>query len=588
MAELLALDWQKKEIIGIEGQANRNKCTAKRCFRLPIPEELQDNATPQEVGEWLRAQLATHQVSTKQAIVLLPREEVVVRQLQLPQMPDAELPLTTRLQLATRTAIPVEQLEIDFVPVRSATDYEGRTVVASSVSKRQLQRLNNIAAAADLKLVSAGTSHDGLAAWAHRMELDQRVSLHEPTFVVHIRDHQLDLMVLCDGEVRFTNSAYLPFVPDADHKQELFAEIRRCLMAVSSTTPFSQMARTWIVGAGQFGTSLAIDWAQRMPGPEYTAFQPFDVSHANPASDELNNQCVGTSPLLGALMAHEKPIVARVDFLNPRQPPVQQNKTRLNSLIGIAIAVCLAAGIFFWTNRAKTNLDRQIRLAEQDLAEHQKAVEETTPDWESMNEIAAWNNKNVNWIHQLTVFDELMNERKPNVYLKTLKIKQGSNENVADIDAELLAIDEYSVRHIKDRFEGKGYLVNPREVDAAGKESRFPFETMLDLVLTSKPESPEDKLIEESTDDNKESETKENSKEKSAGGKEDTKPDDEKKSDDASKKSQPLVAPLPAEESKTESKPTDEEGDSKTNDDKTKPVTEGESKTKPISAPIPE
>ena len=72
---------------------------------------------PEAAGKQLRAELNRAASRSTHVLVSLPREEAVVRLLELPECTDDELPELVRLQAATRSAVPLDRLLLDFLPI---------------------------------------------------------------------------------------------------------------------------------------------------------------------------------------------------------------------------------------------------------------------------------------------------------------------------------------------------------------------------------------------------------------------------------------------------------------------------------------
>ena len=85
MADFLSLEWGE-QIVGVEAAVNGESVQVRRSFvldRSEIPEGT-------EAGEWLKESLAELGVSANKAVVSLPRQDVVIRNLELPPVSDEE------------------------------------------------------------------------------------------------------------------------------------------------------------------------------------------------------------------------------------------------------------------------------------------------------------------------------------------------------------------------------------------------------------------------------------------------------------------------------------------------------------------
>jgi Tfp pilus assembly PilM family ATPase len=87
MSEFIALEWENTQVCGVEASVSRGKVRIDKCFQLKWPEGTNPADQPQQSGRWLKEELARLGIIAKPAIVSLPREEAVVRPLELPDAP---------------------------------------------------------------------------------------------------------------------------------------------------------------------------------------------------------------------------------------------------------------------------------------------------------------------------------------------------------------------------------------------------------------------------------------------------------------------------------------------------------------------
>ena len=88
------------------------------------------------MGEWQRGQLRELRISTITVLISLPRQDTVVRQLEVPgDVPDNELPDIVRLQAETKISSSLDQLLLDFLPLPKVADSPVRDVLMATVSK---------------------------------------------------------------------------------------------------------------------------------------------------------------------------------------------------------------------------------------------------------------------------------------------------------------------------------------------------------------------------------------------------------------------------------------------------------------------
>ncbi|MGE3999784.1 MAG: hypothetical protein AB7I48_06185, partial [Planctomycetaceae bacterium] len=115
MPRLIAFDWEADYLAGVEADVSGAAVHVRRCFRYDWPEETDPPQSAAAWGEWLAEALKGDGISPGEALVVLPREAVVVRTLDLPKVPENELPELVRFQAATKSSTPLDRLALDYL-----------------------------------------------------------------------------------------------------------------------------------------------------------------------------------------------------------------------------------------------------------------------------------------------------------------------------------------------------------------------------------------------------------------------------------------------------------------------------------------
>src|SRR5690606_1315682 len=88
MADFLALDWEEKQLVGLEATVSNDGVRAIRAVVINWPSTIDPEKQPQEAGEFLRRELQRIGVTAKSLLVAFPRERAAVRQIEVPDVPD--------------------------------------------------------------------------------------------------------------------------------------------------------------------------------------------------------------------------------------------------------------------------------------------------------------------------------------------------------------------------------------------------------------------------------------------------------------------------------------------------------------------
>src|SRR5579871_2997505 len=140
MSDLLALQWEKEHIHGVQAHVSASQVRVKHCFTLLKPAEF-DLSDPKSAGKWLKEQLDSQQIRADLTIISLPRDLVVVKRLELPAVPDEELPVLVRFQAGAKSSMPIGDLALDFVPLPQRDPTLARQVVTAVVPRQLVDGL---------------------------------------------------------------------------------------------------------------------------------------------------------------------------------------------------------------------------------------------------------------------------------------------------------------------------------------------------------------------------------------------------------------------------------------------------------------
>ena len=81
---MIAIEWTKHGLTGLCADVAKSTVRVTRTFRFSWPRGIDPADQPQQAGTWLKSQFDRLGIRGRQVDVVLPREEVVVRRLQVP------------------------------------------------------------------------------------------------------------------------------------------------------------------------------------------------------------------------------------------------------------------------------------------------------------------------------------------------------------------------------------------------------------------------------------------------------------------------------------------------------------------------
>ena len=265
MSEYLALDWDDQQLLGLDAQVASESLHVRKCVRFEWKADARPSEHTEAAGKQLRAELDRAGIGATHVLVSLPREEAIVRLLELPECTDDELPELVRLQAATRSAVPLDRLLLDFLPLPRIVGVAGRRVLMVTLGKPAADRIQAVLTAAGLQATAIHLSAIGAA----------EVVAHQPRAVAEDSDlaalivsrsaSRVEITAIARNQILFmhgaTVSAHLP--PEAIIAQ-ILAETSRATVALSQAAPGSRIASGWIFGSTTELAGLPEAFRQRL------------------------------------------------------------------------------------------------------------------------------------------------------------------------------------------------------------------------------------------------------------------------------------------------------------------------------------
>ncbi|MFO1094700.1 MAG: pilus assembly protein PilM, partial [Planctomycetaceae bacterium] len=227
-ADYVALDWESAEVRLAAARVGGGRMTLLGAARAELPAGADGKLHQTAAADSVRRAWGTLPVKSPRALLVLPRDLVVVRKLDLPTVPDNELPDLVRLQAATKLATPVDRLALDYLPLAAAPESLGRSVLLVSADQERLQGIVAAARQAGLEPVGAVTSTISVAELALRC-IDSSSGL---ILVAWQHRQRLELFAMYERVPIFSYSLTLPEGDAAGRSQLLRAELSRVQVAV--------------------------------------------------------------------------------------------------------------------------------------------------------------------------------------------------------------------------------------------------------------------------------------------------------------------------------------------------------------------
>jgi Tfp pilus assembly PilM family ATPase/Tfp pilus assembly protein PilN len=507
MAEFIALDWEKRTLNGLEATASKGRVRVRRCFELTWPTfDSDDAANNRQTGEWLKGELARLGIAARKVLVSLPREEVVVRQIDVPDVPDEELPDLVRLQAETRISTSLDSLVLDFLPLPRVEGDTSRAVLMFTFDREKLDVLHEVVRAAGLELEQVAVSSVATAELVARTERDRNLASDDTTLTVARDGKRIEISLMRSRHLLFTHSTQLTGSDVQQDSHLAAAEIRRALGAHSQADAGNSVARAWVVGSENEQQTLRQTMADHLDC-DVDMIDPLAGQDVSIVSDVSSRQDVNASPEakpgedvfmldegdalshtpfgapLGLLMAAGQPMIEAVDFLNPRKAIVRPDRRKQKiGLIAASVVLAIAAA-FGATQWWASSLHQDIDDADEQLAEFDRMIKSGRPTVEAANVINEWQTHSDDWLARMTHLNEVL-PGTDRIYLQNYRFTPRAGNSAGHVHADGFARSDDDVFDLYQRLSERGYRVQPQSVPRTSKDSEYPYRFQLELDLT--------------------------------------------------------------------------------------------------------
>lgn len=493
MADLLALEWDHGQVCGLLAQVAPGRVQVRRAFVLPKP---QIPATASGSGpipiEWLKTELTRLGLSGGETLVVVPRDETVVRRLEVPPTPDAELPVIVRFQAGVKSQALLDDSSLDFIPLPHRGDSPAREVLMATVSKQTITEIRTITELAGLKLGSLSMTPAAVAELIARVEQPGAGNDGE-SLVVARHGGRVEISVLRDQHLLFSHSARISDEDGAvPGPQAMAAETSRAMVSLRGAVPHVKIERVWtLVGADEHDALAEL--LHRRLGCEIKRLDLMTLATWDPGSLDARDDPGLFAGALGLLWSRAEPRVPALDFLDPRKPPVvRDTRKQKYAIIGAgAAATLLLLGLFQWWN--VSSLSAQVARLEKQNADIAATLKKGEPIFQSADLVAEWVAGGTPWLEELAEFRKRF-PATDRVYLESIDLHPKERSNPAQIKIKGFARTREDIMKLSDKFLAVDdrYKVMPYVDQASPADGYYPwrFEWEIQLVEPVKKAAP--------------------------------------------------------------------------------------------------
>ena len=381
MVKKLAIDWDDHELRYVVAQ-----CSGRSVKVTDAKVITTNDRSPLEL---LEEEFGSSDFAETETLVAIGRGKAELRELQLPPVPDEELPEMVRFQALRSFATVGENAAVDYLVTKQLDT--GVEVIAAAVVPQHLDSIRQSVAKAKLRLTRIGLRP--LSAAALYLTRQANDGSGEVVLIDLLSDNA-EIVIARDGNVVFVRTVRMP-ASEAARGKALAGELKRSLLACGVT---SELQRVVLWGAAEMPPGER-GLLEEAAGCEIQIINPFEMVDTNRRVD-LPQQVGRLAPLVGLLLSDEAAPERLIDFLNPRKPEVKTVSPYRKLLItGLPIAACLLLAFVIYQRIAF--LDDSIAKLQESNASMQSEVKLADESIAKTETVDTFLDGDVNWLNEI-------------------------------------------------------------------------------------------------------------------------------------------------------------------------------------------
>ena len=391
MPKKLALDWDDDELRIVAAQCNGSSVKVTEAEVIAIGGG--------NLVDILRNALTRHGLEKVDGLVALGRSKAELRDLQLPPVPDDELPDMVRFQGTRSFASAGENAIIDYL-ITNRSD-RGVEMIAAAIAPAKLESIRQICS--EVNLAVSRMTLRPLDAAALYLTRAKDVSAQGDTVLIDLLAGDAEIVVARGKQVVFVRTVKLPSSPDS-RPTVLAGELRRSLVAAGSTGTPAKV----ILWGRESVHHAEVEKIAEATGSEVSTLDPFSLVEVEPsASGSLPLHSGRLAPLIGLLVADQSAPERLIDFLNPRKRvEIPPNHAKTAFMIGAPVAAMILLGYLVYKQLG--TLDAQIASLKSEVAGLEPQVKTARVSIDRTEKVDVYLDGDVNSLTEMKRLAEVM------------------------------------------------------------------------------------------------------------------------------------------------------------------------------------
>lgn len=481
MADHLVLSWGIDELAVATVRVEGGRASVVKSLRQAWDDGLQ-SFTVAEAATQIRKWLDEAGIGREAATVVLPRESVILRKLDLPDAPDDELPDLVRFQAATKASTPIDELALDYLPLPADAATVGRAAIAVTMDRQKLARIEAVLRGAGLNVSRVTLSTIAAVRfiqWSHL----RGAQLPSPALLLYQRAARIEMSVFDAGNLVFSHGVRLPEGDASKHVQPLRTEINRSTVALSQIHHNATIEHCFLLTAGAPDDDVVSFLSERFSGHLTTL-----------SGAQVDRSVEGFESLVGAVVQTSLPL-PDVDLLHPRKKAEKPDRRRLYWTVGGGIAAAsLVLGYLMLQWQIGQYNDR-IEELQQESSRLTQLLDKGKPRREFHDVLAARLSADAD-IHEVwTTLSQLMPGTET-LYLANVKVEPKNGVFLARVSGTIRARTPDDISRFLQELADAGHSPEPPRPDDKVEDPDYPAESQLVVNLrrpapsAAKPAAP--------------------------------------------------------------------------------------------------
>ncbi len=520
---MLILEWDKSQLTALTSDTRISKVLA-----WPNGERIVE--TDSGHSSWLKGELAEFLGKESKVTLVFPREDAILRHLELPPTPEDEVLDVVTLQTTMRSSVALDQVLLDYLPLnvklpladeltpsghmRTISPEEAAAqslpsstlhVLVATISSSFVRNIQQL-----LDSVGFTVVHVALSSCGYATLLRQALDPADQAAFVCERVGRVETTAFADGQLLFAHSARVPHGARNEQGRPtplaVGAEISRGLFAARRIAPEFHPRRLIIASGSEVDADLKealasqfecrVEEAQELISRTALAATASKLVADAKGHSSPENAAQGLSHWIGCLgFVTPLPDQCRLDFLHPRKPAPKPDYRRVKLVTAATAALILTALGVAWQASIIASLDEQLLAMNVRNVDTKTTLKNGEGDQKVFVAVDDWQR------HAPKISVELSRQAKvlPNterLLWTNWSITAGAGEVYGRMQASGLARTNSDVTELGNRMaETKEYRIVPRELAGISKDpdykQRFEIDaTLLPPAPPPKPAAP--------------------------------------------------------------------------------------------------